>query len=162
MFFSAVTDQNEDYEHNDVIKFHKELVNVNPGFPGWNPTTNIFTCPFSGYYFFTVTLYKSSTGSGINHLVRLHKSDGFISELYNYWSTENAGTATYSSTMSAIVPCEQGMNVWAGLMYTPATILGSDHRNQFSGMLIREGFVRTRSRLCVLCEINTWGHCGCK
>ena len=67
MFFSVAANRNEDYESGDIVKFHHIIFNMNLGFPGWrNPATNMFTCPYSGYYIFIVTLYKHDGSSSIN------------------------------------------------------------------------------------------------
>ena len=56
MFFSVVTNTQESYDEGDIIKFHEDYANVNPRFPGWNPATNMY----DGFYFFIVTLYKTT------------------------------------------------------------------------------------------------------
>ena len=143
MFFSVVTTETENYDAGDIINFHEVLADVNPGFPGWNPATNMFTCPYDGYYFFIVTLYKSTTTS-YNADARLRStSTSTIARLDNHRQDyqSNLAYSHYSSTMQAIVPCGQGEQVWVQ-MVSSASLSGGLHRNQFSGRLIKQGLGR--------------------
>ena len=56
--FSVAANGTETYDQYDVIKFPHIFTDVNPGVPGWNPATNMFVCPYDGYYMFSFTLYK--------------------------------------------------------------------------------------------------------
>ena len=142
MFFSVAADQPEDYNSGDIIKFHHTFSNVNPGFSGWNPDTNIFTCPSSGYYMFTVTLYKSDGSAyNYNYFAALTMSDaGEVAWMDNYRDDDVGGSVHYSSSMSAIVLCNQGEDVWVKMRSNDVRLYDSFGRyNQFSGLLIREG-----------------------
>ena len=141
MFFLAAADKSEDYQVDDIIKFHQTITNVNPGFPGWNPSTNIFTCPYTGYYFFTVTLFRpEAAANGSNYYAKLRMShDGSyrnIVTLSNHKASD--GSINHSGTVSTIVQCEQGQNVWVA-MDSDSIRLYDDygHYNQFSGILIQ-------------------------
>ena len=142
MFFSVAADRVETYNSGDIIKFPHTFSNVNPGFPGWNPATNMFTCPYSGYYMFVVTLHKDDGSSNsYNYLAVLTMSDaGDVTEMYNYRALSVDGYVTFTSSMSAIVPCNQGQHVWVEMRSDDVRLVdGSNHYNQFSGLLIKEG-----------------------
>ena len=53
--FSAHRNDGSDVAHNERIVF--EHVTTNLG-GGYDPTTGIFTCPISGYYFVSVTTFS--------------------------------------------------------------------------------------------------------
>ena len=148
VFFSVAASQEEPYEQGDIIKFHHVISNVNPGFPGWNPATNQFTCPYDGHYFFMANIYKFDGANpyNTNNYTRLRMSGvEDIVELRNERLEERGGDMViFSSSMSAIVPCESGQQVWVAM--TADTSEGEReihdsfvHRNHFLGMLIREG-----------------------
>ena len=144
VFFSVAADTQETYEAGDIIKFSHIFSNVNTGFPGWNPPTNQFTCPYDGYYRFTVTLFKSDGYEAVhNFYARLRMSDSTdIMQMRNERYEEVNGWVMYSSTMSAIVPCQQGKQVWAAISSGGTTTLydcNTCHLNQFSGRLIKVG-----------------------
>ena len=142
MFFSVAADILENYNSGDIIKFPHTFSNVNPGFPGWNPTTNMFTCPYSGYYMFIVTLYKwDGSAYNTNYWAALTMSDtGDVIQLYNLRSEYLDGQVWHSSSMSAIVPCNQGEDVWVEMRSDDVRLFDDYyHFNQFSGLLIREG-----------------------
>ena len=144
MFFSVAADQSEDYDSDDTIKFHHTISNINPGFPGWNPATNMFTCPYDGYYLFMVTIFKYDglPSYKFNMYAKLRMSDGasFKDVVSVYNSDSKSANVYYSSTMHAIVPCEASQNVW---VVTPTSEIRIHdnvfHHNQFSGLLIKEG-----------------------
>ena len=123
----------------DVIMFHQTISNANPG---WDPATSIFTCPYDGYYLFLVTLFKSGNNQ-FNHYARLSTSTGGdIVSLQNHREDYASGTHSYfSSTMHAIIPCEQGEDVWVKMDSTTGTIYDvfTIGYNQFSGLLIKQG-----------------------
>ena len=52
------------------------------GYPGWNPTTNIFLCPVSGYYVFTLSLHMQSADE--DFIAYLYKNDQRIGEIEHY------------------------------------------------------------------------------
>ena len=143
MFFSVAADREEIYDSEDIIKFHHTFSNVNPGFPGWNPETNMFTCPYDGYYLFMVTLYKADQSSevynvGASLVMSIVGSYKILLRLQNF--NYNSASVYFSSTMQAIVPCEQGQNVWVSMTIGDRRIFDStSHLNQFSGLLIKLG-----------------------
>ena len=142
MFFSVGAVDDEDYNNRDIIKFPHTFSNMHPGFPGWNPATNRFTCPYSGYYMFIVTLYKyAGTEYNFNYFAVLTMSNaGDVTWIYN-WMLGGSSSATYSSSMSAIVPCNQGESVWVEMREDNVRLhdLSFTHYSQFSGLLIKEG-----------------------
>ena len=144
MFFSVAAENIEDYNIGDIIKFPHTFSNVNPGFPGWNPATNMFTCPYSGYYMFIVTLYKWDGSLIYNYHAHLTMSDaGDVTGIFNYHAFSSDVEVFYSSSMSAIVPCNQGEHVWVEMRSNDVKLVdySSAHYNQFSGLLIKEGLV---------------------
>ena len=51
-----------------------------------------------------------------------------------------AGAVVFSSSMSAIVPCHLGQEVWAAVEDTAIIYeFSSRHRNQFSGLMVKAG-----------------------
>ena len=145
MFFSVAANQAEDYNPDDIIKFHHIFSNVNPGFPGWNPATNMFTCPYSGYYMFIVTLYKSDNDASYDYNIYAHlrrSAGGSYSDVLRLGNfNHNTQGVYFSSTMHAIVPCEQGQTVWVAMTATTSRRIFDNYSNcnQFSGLLIKEG-----------------------
>ena len=142
MFFSVGADREEFYNYGDIIKFHHTFSNVNPGFSGWNPATNMFTCPYSGYYMFIITLYKSDDYTyNYDFFAALTMSDaGEVTWMDNYHDDYLDAHVRYSSSMSAIVPCNQGEHVWVKMRSQNVRLYDDFGRyNQFSGWLIREG-----------------------
>ena len=138
IFFSTVTTTTETYQAGDVVKFHEALSNVNPGYGGWDPVTNQFKCSLDGYYLFMVTLYKSSS-SAYNHQARLRSSTNTqIANINNYRSDSGSTYSTFSSTMHAIILCQQDELGWVEMVST-GTINSFHHYNQFSGLLLLEG-----------------------
>ena len=138
VFFSAVATSIEAYEPGDIIKFHDTIVNVNPGFPGWNPATNMFKCPYDGYYLFIVTLHKAAPAE-YNHFARLRSTaTSVITELRGYQDNVSGSYSRSSSTMHAIVACEQGEQVWVEMYLYTASTYGYRF-DQFSGLLIKQG-----------------------
>ena len=89
---------------------------------------------------FIVTLHKydGSTSYNYNYFAALRMSDaGSVTHIYNH---RDDGHVIYSSSMSAIVPCNQGEHVWVEMKNDDRRIIdASHHYNQFSGLLIREG-----------------------
>ena len=145
VFFSVASNREVTYNSGDTIHFHHTFSNVNPGFPGWNPATNMFTCPYSGYYMFVATLYR---GGGPeyekhNYQAQLTMSEGGdLTRMYNFLSDSHHGSVTYSSSMSAIVPCHQAENVWVEMRTFDGVTLNecsTCYYNQFSGWLMKEG-----------------------
>ena len=142
VFFSVAADDTEDYSIGDIIKFPHTFSNVNPGFPGWNPATNMFTCPYSGYYMFIVNLYKGDDAiHNSNYVAVLTMSDaGDMTQLYNHRALSVDGYVTFTSSMCAFVLCNQGEHVWVEMRSDDVNLFDSSaHRNQFSGFLIKEG-----------------------
>ena len=93
---------------------------------------------------FIVTLYKTDSSSyNYNYQAALTMSDaGDVTWMQNYRTDDLDGIVRYSSSMSAIVPCNQGQNVWVEMRNTDDVRLydgSTNHYNQFSGLLIREG-----------------------
>ena len=114
IFFSATTIQDESYVRDDIIKFPKSLTNEHPeGTGSWDEDTSIFTCPVGGHYLIIVSLFKPH--GGYNHQAVLRTSEqGDVVELRSY---QGAGTTTnFSSTMSAILPCQTGEEVYCIFM----------------------------------------------
>ena len=137
-------DRIEKYTNDDVVRFKHEISSISPNGSGWNPDTNKFRCPYDGYYRFVATLYKSE-GSSTNHHANLMVSSTSIVSVLNYRASGVRGYVHYSSTMSAIVPCHAGQEVWVRILPYAATTArlyssGSDHHLQhFSGQLIKQG-----------------------
>ena len=134
--------KSETYTANGVVKFHNEMSNISPSGSGWNPDNNKFRCPYDGYYQFVVTLYKADVGAGnFNYYAELLVSGRDILRLYNNRAND-VGGVYYSSTMSAIAPCQTGQEVWVrirpiGGASTVYLASHNTHFQQFSGQLIK-------------------------
>ena len=134
--------RSETYTANEVVKFHDVLSNISPNGSGWNADTNKFRCSDDGYYQFIDTLYKGEGGNSVNcnYWAYLMVSNTVIVRMFNYRTT---GDIYYSSTMSAIVPCEAGQEVWVRIQpwgHSTVYLLSSTNQYQhFSGQLIKQG-----------------------
>ena len=111
------------------------------GTGGWDPATNIFTCPITGFYHFFLSLYKQGGSINYNCWAELMKSAGageVVVRLENF--NYNSAGVIFTSTAQAIIPCEAGEWVWVR-MGTPCRLYdgSSYHYNQFSGALVRPG-----------------------
>ena len=135
-------DRSETYTANEVVKYHHVISSISPDGSGWNADTNKFRCPYDGYYRFVATVYKTDDKSdNNNYLADLMISGTGIVRVYNI--DRDGGIVYYSSTMSAIVPCEAGQEVWVRIEPGSGTSThlhsDEDRRNQFSGQLIKQG-----------------------
>ena len=113
---------------------------------GWNNNTNKFVCPYTGYYQFVVTLHKGDYPGNrfqFNHRADLVVGSKRTVRLTNVHDSDS-DLALYSSTISAIVPCTIGQEVYLKI-WPPSTTstvrLESDskHFSQFSGHLLKLG-----------------------
>ena len=142
MFFSVETTQIETYTQSvlQVVKYHAVLASVGPNDgSGWDAATNSFKCPYTGYYYFIVTMDKQQSTLN-NHEAFLYMDNTVVTKMMNY--VYNDATAFYSSTMSAITACQAGQYVTVKIWtYHPSGQLysSSQHSNMFSGHLMRLG-----------------------
>jgi len=135
VFFSVAHSSMGAYLPDDVIRFPHVYSNVGGG---WDGNTNRFTCPVSGYYLITVSLYKSSTWSSepiFNCIADLYKgSDSQTLRFNNY-----AEDVNFTSSGHTIIPCSEGETV-SMVMVTECSLYGdSFHQSQFSGLLVKQG-----------------------
>ena len=130
-----------DHDVGDVIRFTEVIVDVNPGFPGWNPATSVFYCPYDGLYFFTASIIRDWGGDKFRICLKKSNDTGNVVCISNYVSSEAIGNElSTSSTMSAVVRCQAAESVWlemtayGGYLYDVSSL----HYNHFSGWLLRD------------------------
>ena len=88
IFFSVANNRYWDYQVGDKAAFQTVFSDVGPSSGGWNSTERSYICPVDGYYQFTVSLYKSTTGAyEYNCAADLYRGDERFIRLNNY-STE--------------------------------------------------------------------------
>ncbi|KAL3882710.1 hypothetical protein ACJMK2_029023 [Sinanodonta woodiana] len=110
------------HEH-EIVLFDTVLHNEGNGF---NKQTGIFTCPLSGIYFFTGSLMTKHGYSSEVHLVVNGeiKGNSYADEA-NSWD---------QGSISSIVRCEAGQNVWISVYY--GSYIHGDYYTSFSGFLL--------------------------
>ena len=112
------------------------------GSGGWDPATNTFTCPLSGYFHFFLSLWKyDDLSSTYNCDASLMKSagGGEVTVVRVRNNNYNSASVRFSSTAQAIIPCEEGERVWVRMVQSCRLGDNSYHYNQFSGVLLMEG-----------------------
>ena len=143
VFFSVGASQTEHYSPDGILKFHDIISEQNLGFPGWNPSTNMYTCPVTGYYLLIVTLYKGDNNDGNNYNcgfnLRMSSSGAHESVWRLINRNDNDNSVQFSSSVNAIVPCEAGQNLWL-ISSSPCSIFGSPtfYYQTFTGILLSE------------------------
>ncbi|KAK3590572.1 hypothetical protein CHS0354_039704 [Potamilus streckersoni] len=108
---------------NEIIHFDTVLHNEGNGF---NKQTGVFTCPLSGTYFFTISLLTHPGSPAYVHLI----VNGQIK------ANSFAYGITYSDqgSISTIVRCEAGQNVWISLF--GGTQIYGEYYTSFSGFFL--------------------------
>ena len=145
VFFSVATEQTEEYNVDDIITFHHTFSNVNPGTGGWDPDTNIFTCPLDGYYMFLVSLVKRSSDENFSYegMASLRISDGegysHVVKLDYYGDDEVFRGISFVSFMQSILYCSSGQRVWLAMDKSCYLYGSSDYLSQFSGFIVPQG-----------------------
>ena len=134
--FSVAADTTETYSNGDVIKFHHVISDVDPGFPGWNPQTSIFYCPYDGYYFFVVKIFRHHEKENNTAYITTSGNANVVS-LFNLVTAATAANA--ASTMHTVIPCQTGEAVWVKAGSDFDLLDNANHINQFSGFLLKAG-----------------------
>ena len=110
--FSAHTTETQTYNSGDVIQFPGILTNVAPSSAAYNPSTGVFSAPVSGYYQFTVSLYKDY---GIEYdwfkAFLASPDDSYIMCLNNDFNDDSNKGSTHS-TNSVIMHLTQSTTIW--------------------------------------------------
>ncbi|KAL3882728.1 hypothetical protein ACJMK2_029040 [Sinanodonta woodiana] len=107
----------------EIVLFDTVLLNEGNGF---NKQTGVFTCPLSGIYFFTgsvLTLHEHQLGV---HLIVNGETKG------NAYA--DGVTLFDQGSISSIVRCEAGQNVWISVYY--GSYIHGDYFTSFSGFLL--------------------------
>ncbi|KAK3590573.1 hypothetical protein CHS0354_039705 [Potamilus streckersoni] len=110
------------HEH-DIIIFDTVLQNEGNGY---NKQTGIFTCPLSGTYFFSLSILANPGSPTYVHLI----VNGQIKANSFAYGTSFSDQGSISS----IVRCEAGQNVWIGV-YGGTQIYG-EYYTSFSGFVL--------------------------
>ncbi len=107
---------------------------------GWDEGTNTFTCPITGYYLVTASLYKTFIVDSYNYecYADLYQAGSMQLRMMNFDRTSER--VSYTSSAHAILPCNQGDEIWMR-MGTSCSLFDqlSYNFNQFSGLLVKPG-----------------------
>ena len=125
--FTAFASATRVYNEDDVVQFDGIVVNYG-GF--YNDSTGIFTCPYSGYYLFSVSVLAYKTrrmGVDISldgsRVVGAHAEDP---DKYDQGS------------VTATVKCDLGQQVWVRCIYDGDRMYGDGYKySSFTGSLLR-------------------------
>ncbi len=135
VFFAVAASSAIDYTGGETIRYDHTYSNVGGG---WSATTHHFTCPVSGYYMFTVSMFKSGGSSSYNCGADLYLGGSRQFVVNNYDNT--GANVEYTSSGHAILPCTEGQEVYMEMASTSCRLYDdSYHRNQFSGVLLAPG-----------------------
>ena len=135
VFFSVAANSEESYNSGDTIRFPHVFASVGGG---WDEETHRFSCPVTGYYLFTVSLWKNyNPFNNYNCEADLYKENSRQIHVSNYEFTD--ARVSYTSSAHAILPCNQGEEVWMRMGSTCWLWDSSLHVNQMSGLLVKPG-----------------------
>lgn len=125
--FTAFSTEVRTYDADDVVQFDGIVVN-DGGF--FNSSTGYFTCPYTGYYLFSVSILAQTTFTmGVDIRV-----NGTL--LVGAYASD---TVTYGqAAATTIAKCEAGQMVWVRSRVNGNTMNGSSARySRFTGALLR-------------------------
>ena len=130
--FSVYAEHGYQYpDPGETISF--PLVMTNNG-GHYDPSESVFTCPLSGTYYFTITLYTDSLSDGDSTIANIQKDGEELSEASCFY---------YGSPLlytqcgnSAVVHCHLGQRVFVTTKYSGTQLYGLYKRCTFSGFLI--------------------------
>ncbi|XP_077977374.1 caprin-2-like [Glandiceps talaboti] len=111
-FSAARTSSMTSNQFVDIIVYDHVFTNVGNGY---NPLTGIFTCPVSGYYFFTFNALKHVNS---NLHIQLTKNNEQIIAAHSGMASGDSGPEEIQQTGNdVIIPCNKGDQVWMKLPY---------------------------------------------
>ena len=120
-------------EVDKIIRF--PLVMTNNG-RYYDPSDSIFTCPISGTYYFTFSLYTSLIDGGRSTSAYIQRDgDSFSRVLCLSYIPDFLYTHCGNS---AVIHCQQGQHVFLTSGGYNNIMQGVDKRSTFSGFLIHE------------------------
>lgn len=122
--FTAYPSKNRSYLSGETMIFDTVVTNYGNHY---NPTFSFFTCPISGYYLFSYTLYAHSSNSAYGAL----NLDG-VGELIQAYASYNMPEG---STNMVFTYCEANQEVWVRSRGDHGALLG-DPRSTFTGILL--------------------------
>ncbi|XP_046376652.1 uncharacterized protein LOC124149235 isoform X2 [Haliotis rufescens] len=125
VYFASRLGRDTRFGVGSAVVFDRVAANIGNGY---NPTSGIFTAPFSGYYEFKCQLLASSPGCFEYALV----SQGSYKAIILFPCSSFA-----TKTMSAIFHVTAGHHVWVKSHHIPGTLRGGIW-SQFSGRLVRK------------------------
>ena len=136
MGFYAYADDGYQYpEFRDVISFPNALIN----FGGhYDPVESMFTCPVSGIYFFTFSLYTGRLTEGNRTSAYITMNGQLLSHALCQNDSPNTPIYTQCSS-SVVIYARQGQLVYLITYDTWSQISGYDQTSIFSGFLIYPG-----------------------
>ena len=109
---------------------------INPG-QHYNTSTGEYTCPVTGIYLFTYSVYGSRIKDGYAHSTvsaSLYREGTWIR--LGYFSNENSEDISITLSHSDIVQCSEGDRVWVQSSHNNNQIYGHFVYNIFSGLLL--------------------------
>ena len=109
-------------------KYTFETVMTNVG-GGFQPSTNDFVCPLTGYYMFTFSLLSHS---GLAAWGKVTVEGGLAPLSF----ADGGGVGAGSGANTYMVHCSEGERVWVEAVGN-TNVLNGSHYSTFSGMLIR-------------------------
>ncbi len=135
IFFSVAASTTNDYSVGDTIRYDHIFSNIGGG---WSDTSHHFRCPVTGYYMFTVSMYKhwdSSYNYDCEATLDISGNRMFLVRVFDV----NHTGVRYASSGQAILPCTEGHQVYMKMVGSCRLFDNSFRRNLFSGFLLTPG-----------------------
>ena len=109
---------------------------INPG-QHYNSSTGEYTCPVTGIYLFTYSVYGHAIKDGPTHsraIASLYRKGAEINRIH--FLNNNSEGINISLSGSDILQCSQGDRVWVQNYWGNNRIYGHSVYNMFSGVLL--------------------------
>ena len=121
------------YNKGDKIKYNSIL--TNPG-GHYNSNTGEYTCPQTGWYFFSFSVYANNVANGFTAIghAALCKGDNIIGDSYVFSNNQQGIYITVSQSL--VVQCNKGENISIQSQHDNVKIYSYVEANIFSGFLI--------------------------
>ena len=109
---------------------------INPG-QHYSTSTGEYTCPVTGTYFFTYSIYGDNVKDGWRYsraTASLYREGTQISRIY--FTNYNSEQIDITLSRSDIVQCSKGGRVWVQSVYGSNHVWGAGIYDMFSGVLL--------------------------